>query len=767
MGLLSCNPYKKITQGDFLLTSNTIKFKSQKTSLDKEELLTLIKQKPNKKVFGFWRFHLGMYTWGISGKSDSTKFKRWLQNIGEAPVLLDSFQLKRSVNQMKTYLHNKGYFNAEVYDSVVIKKKQAAVFYNVEPKLPYTIRSYKYEANDTLLLLIARSASFVVKTIVPGELYDTDKMETEREKITREMKMKGFYFFEKAFIKFEADTSVGNHQVDVKCIINQPLISVGSDKDSLKEVKHRFYRLGKIFVDLDFQPRREDNFKPDTLSYNGLNFIYYNKLKFKPSTLNDNILLRSGRTYQINQHELTLKKISDLKTFRFVNIGFEADTSGKEVLHTHIHLTPSRKQNINFDTQGTNTSGNLGVSANIGYQNRNALRGAELLEFKILGGLENQISTSGVETRIGKTPFNTLEFGSEANINIPKFVLPFGFSKLSTRVSSPKTQLRIQAVLQQRPDFTRNNLKVSYGINFRKGNFHRFFFNMYEINRVNVYDQSPQFVENLIRLNDRNIQFQYQPHFSTSTNFTYQFTNQRLNRLENFSFLRVFVESSGSTVRFAGRLLNGSRDTVGNYLLFGIPFSHFVKVETDFRYYMVFNSSTQFVSRFNVGIGVPFSNLGTLPYENNFFGGGANGIRAWNFRRLGPGSEPGVSLDQFGDTKIEANFEYRFGVYKFFKMALFTDIGNVWFNPLNNARTERGTFRFSTFYKELAVGAGTGFRLDFSFFVIRLDAAIRLRNPVREEGQRWLNTLDLTNSETKKFNIFTVPTYQIGIGYPF
>jgi outer membrane protein assembly factor BamA len=217
------------------------------------------------------------------------------------------------------------------------------------------------------------------------------------------------------------------------------------------------------------------------------------------------------------------------------------------------------------------------------------------------------------------------------------------------------------------------------------------------------------------------------------------------------------------------RTFRTTKDISNNYVLFGIPFAHFLKLEGDYRHYFVINQRSQFVVRGNIGVGFPLGNLGTLPYENNYFGGGANGIRAWLFRRLGPGSAAVSSIDQFGDMKIEANAEYRFGVYKFFKMALFADAGNVWFTPFNKIRSPDGTFAFKTFYKQLAVGAGIGIRLDFNFFVIRLDAALKLHNPVRPEGERWFKDLLYAKTETDvpRFNILKVPVYQIGIGYPF
>ncbi len=765
---ISCRSTRRLKEGEFLLVKNTVINKNAK--IDNGELSSYIKQKPNRKIFGVWRFHLMLHNWG-SGKNDSSKFNRWLQRVGEASVVLDSFQTKRSLGQLNTYLKSKGYFEGKVKDSVTIKRKKARVLYTVESGKPYIIRNYSFVANDSILLYIARSAERINRLVIKGNPYDADVLDAEREKITREMKMKGFYYFEKDYIRFEADTTIGNREVDIKCVINNPLIASDTKPDSLVEGHHQIYRLGRIYINTQFNPKSLDFGSPDTLVYNNVTFTYDRKMKFRPGTLMDALAFRSHTGYQINQVENTYRRISDLKTFRFSNINFSPNTTfvdNKNILDAYIYLTPSPKQYFDFSTQGTNTSGNLGVSANVVYQNRNAFRGAEMLELKLLGGLENQFGITGPDRKIGSSPFNTLEIGSEVNLYFPKFILPFGLSKLSSKVSAPRTNLKFLVNLQQRPDFTRNNARVSYGINFKKGNFHRFFLNIYEVNRVNVYNLSETFSHRLDTLADPAVKYSYQPHFTVSTNFTYQFTNQQVSKLQDFSFFRFYIESAGSTMMAISRTFKGTKDTLGNYLLLGVPFAHFLKLEGDFRHYFVFNARSQFVVRLNAGVGIPLGNLGTLPYENNYFAGGANGIRAWNYRRLGPGSEPNDQI-AFGDMKMEANAEYRFGVYKFFKMALFADAGNVWFTSFNKIKSKKGEFNIGTFPKQIAVGAGIGIRLDFNFFVIRLDAALKLHNPVKEDGERWFTDLTYQKEENspKRFNLFKVPTYQIGIGYPF
>jgi hypothetical protein len=354
-------------------------------------------------------------------------------------------------------------------------------------------------------------------------------------------------------------------------------------------------------------------------------------------------------------------------------------------------------------------------------------------------------------------PFNTLEINPEISLVIPEFLVPFKVHRI-TRYGNPKTIISVSYNFQQRPDYTRTIFNAKFGYKWAQSQFARHFLNPLEVNFVNIYNEDAAFIERLNNLQDKLLLNTFSPHLITTTNYTYIFNNQRVNKKENFSYFKARLESSGNILRGIMAAAQAVKDTNGSYRIFDIPFSQYLKYELDYRRYWQLNEHSQLVFRANQGLGYPLYNLGVLPFESSFFGGGTNGIRAWTARSLGPGSLPDSLnvYDQFGDIKLEFNLEYRFDIYRWFKGALFADAGNIWLIKKDDDRPG-GQFQFKDFYKELAVGAGLGIRLDFSFFIIRFDMAFPIHDPGRPLNDRWA----VKYFTTKDIN------YNLGIGYPF
>jgi len=429
------------------------------------------------------------------------------------------------------------------------------------------------------------------------------------------------------------------------------------------------------------------------------------------------------------------------------------------VLDCHIQLSPSTRQAFSVEAQGTNTEGNPGLSASIIYQNRNLFRGAEILEVKLRGGVETQVVFGAVENRPiwDGLPFNTLEFSPEVSLTLPKFISPFRTDRL-LRYGNPRTIISASYNFQQRPDYTRSIVNARFGYQWSQNLTKQHRFNPIEVNFVNIYNEDTAFVNRIESLRDELLRNSYRPHMTPTTNYTFIYSSQKLNRRENFSFLRVRLESSGNILRGIMALAQTDKDTTGSYRLFNIPFSQYLKYEVDFRRYLMLNNHTQLVLRTYHGLAFPLLNLGAVPFESSFFAGGANGIRAWQVRSLGPGSLP-ASLnlgDQFADIKLEFNIEYRFDIYRWFKGAVFADAGNIWLVKPDKDRPQ-SNFDFRRFYKEIALGIGVGLRLDLNFFVIRLDMATPMHDPSEREDDRWV--IDRFRPGDIQF--------QFGIGYPF
>lgn len=765
-----------------MLVRNSVKVDDPK--VEKDELSRLIRQKPNRKILGFYRFHLQVWSLVNAEKVEARKidleakadrrnqrraargkdpkeprrsFGEWLMDIGEEPVAFDPSLAKRSAEQMALYMRSKGYFQATATDTVEYKGRKARATYHVHAGPRYKIRVYDNLVDDPKIADLVRLGRLDA-LLKSGNHYDADKMQEERTRLTRLMRSSGYFAFTESNIRYQADTSAGNHQVDVRLLIE------GVAEDTVKPMPSlSLYRIRNVYVNTDYDPKRTDMIRVDTTLYNGIHFIYNRKFRHRPELLMSKVFFNPGDLYRIKRSEMTYQMLSSLKAFRYINISFSEvkDSLPGEMIDALVQLTPSLKQTFSIEAQGTNTEGNLGLSGNFIFQNRNLFRGAEILEFRIKGGMESQVLTRGGQDRnlTDYLPFNTLEIGPEVSLSVPKFIVPFG-TKFLSRYSNPFTVFRLAYNYQQRPDFTRSIFNTTFGYRWTSGQSHRHQLSLVEVNFVNIYNESQAFKDRVAQLQDNLLRNSFRPHLTTYTNYIYTFNNQRINRERNFSFLRLKLESSGNLLRGIMTAAQANKDTTGSYRIFNVPFSQYLKYEFDVRRYWYVGAAGQVVARFYQGLGYPLQNLGSLPFESSFFGGGANGIRAWKPRRLGPGgaSDTLKLIDQFGDIKIEVNLEYRFNIYRWFKGAVFTDAGNIWL-VRKDADRPGGNFDFSRFYKEFAWGGGVGLRLDFKFFVIRLDAAIPFHDPARAEGHRWVNSWPWESGSWVNLNL--------GIGYPF
>ncbi|MCB9185967.1 MAG: BamA/TamA family outer membrane protein [Flavobacteriales bacterium] len=783
----SCSPTRKLSDGEYLLTKNVVNSHSKVVS--KSDLEGYIRQKPNRKLFAqtFLRFHLQVYNLvnqvkleervlvleeknekrnkrrkakGKEPKERRRSFWEWLADIGEAPVIYDPMLADKSAEQLEIFLRGKGHFDAVVEDTVVLdqKRKKAKAVYNVVTHQPYTVRKIEYTITDPRLARLARPVRGRERILKEGMNYDVEKFQEERDRIERNLKSNGYYAFSDSYVRFEVDTNLGSHQADLKISIADPVV-----RDTLraKLSGHQTYTIRNIYVHTDYDQKLVGKLDYDTLVYNGVHFIYKGKFRHRPEMLLDKLFFKTGDLYRIKRGELTYRYLSSLRAYKFINIAYQEamEDDGRHVLDCRINLTPGLRQGFSFELQGTNTEGNLGVSGSFIYRNKNLFRGAEILQFKVSGGLESQVVASNVQNENinGVLPFNTIEVKPEISLTFPKMLVPFKPLRI-IRYGDPKTIISLGYNFQQRPDYTRTIFNAKFGYQWMQSQYAQHYLNPLEVNFVNIYNKAAAFIERLNNLQDKLLLNTFSPHLTTTTNYTYIFSNQRVNKKGNFSYFRAKLESSGNILRGVMALAQAKKDTNNSYRIFNIPFSQYLKYEVDYRKYWQVTDFSQLVFRINQGLGYPLQNLGALPFESAFFGGGANGIRAWSARSLGPGSLPdSLNLqDQFGDIKLELNLEYRFDIYRWFKGALFADAGNVWLIKKDDDRPG-GLFEFKDFYKEFALGAGVGVRLDFSFFVIRFDVATPFHDPGRPENDRWA----IKYFQWKDVNL------NLGIGYPF
>lgn len=781
----SCSPTRKLADGEYLLVKNIIKNDSKVVS--KSDLESYIRQKPNRKIFGFYRFHLQVHNLvnqeklekrakildeknakrnarrkskGKDPKDRRRSFWEWLQDVGEEPTIYDELTTKKSTEQLEIYLRGKGHFNASVADTVVFnrKKKKAKVTYTINSRTPYKVRNVAYKITDPRLTRLTKPARGRSRILKKGMNYDVDKFQEERERIERNLRSNGYYAFSDDYVRFEVDSNLGKHKVDLKISIANPELDniVEEEKN-----RHQIYRIRNIYVHTDYDQRGTRVVDYDTLVYNGVHFIYAGEFRHRPEMLLDKIFFKTGDVYRVKRGELTYQYLSSLRAYRFINLSYQEaiESDNSYVLDCFINLTPGMKQSYAIEFQGTNTEGQLGVSGSFIYRNKNLFKGAEILQFKLTGGVESQVVASNIddENINGVLPFNTIEVNPEIQLTFPKLLVPFKPHRV-IRYGDPKSIISLGYNYQQRPDFTRSIFNAKFGYQWMQTQYARHFLNPLEINFVNISNEAQAFIDRINSLRDKLLVNTFSPHLTTTTNYTYIYSNQRVNKKGNFSYFKARLESSGNFLRGVMALAGAKKDTNNSYRIFNIPFSQYLKYEVDFRKYWQVTDFSQIVFRINHGLGYPLLNLGVLPFESAFFGGGANGIRAWSARSLGPGGLPdSLNLqDQFGDLKLELNLEYRFDIYRWFKGAVFADAGNVWLVKKDADRPD-GLFKFSEFYKQIALGAGLGLRLDFSFFIIRFDVATPIHDPGRPEDDRW----------AVQYFKWSDVNLNLGIGYPF
>lgn len=747
----SCSTTRYVPDGSYLLKDN--KLKGELRGLNEEEMSSYLRQKPNKKIL-LVRFHLGLYN--LSKKDKENWFNNYLRTIGEAPVIYDESLKDRSNSQLELYLRNKGYYKAQVKDSVVFEDKKATVSYQVQTGEPYRIRKISYEFEDPAL------AEYVLRDTLnsllrKSRLFDLDIMAEERERIETLLKGKGYYNFSQEFIYFLADTSLGSNQVDIG--VNIKLYREFRSDGSYVEMFHPKYRIRDVFINTNYNlaaalsdPGRYSE-ELDTVNIRGINIISYGDRNVKPGIVIESNYLIPGEIYDINNVRRSNRNLSSLRLFRLVNIEFREtgieNGEGERLMDCSIMLTPQTLQSFTVDVEGTNSSGNIGVAGSVNYQHRNLFKGAENFEMRFKGAIETLEGYTG----------NLAEIGTEARITFPRFLLPFRTDQFIKKFN-PSSSLSFAYNYQRRPEYTRTIANASFGYNWKGNRYLTHQVNPFELNLVNIPYRAPAFLE-WLENEGKNIFYSYQTHLVLNSSYSAVFTNQNIQKTRDFFYVRANFESAGNAL-YSGYKLAGIEVDSGAFRLFNTEFAQYLKSDIDFRFYNVIDESNSIVYRFFAGAGLPYLNSSAMPFEEKYFAGGANSIRAWQVRSLGPGSyleKKRLTYPiQTGDIKLEANIEYRFKLFWVLEGALFVDAGNVW--AINKSDERPGAlFNPGNFYRDIAVGTGLGTRFDFSFFLFRLDLGLKTRNPVLPDGEKWLfGNRKITGSDLQ---------LNVGIGYPF
>ena len=754
----ACQTNRYVPDKEYLLSKVSIQT-DQKT-IDKNTLKTYQKQKPNTRIFGFWKFHLGLYN--LSKKKNENG---WLKRIGEAPVVYDPYLTEKTKQEFERYMHNKGYYNAEVKDSAILKTNgKAEVYYYIKANQPYLIRKYETVIKDDSLRPVLGKPD-EEGLVRPNSLFDSDLLGSESQRLLKKLQNGGFYKSTKNIFYYEADSTRKEHHVDLKLVVEKESIADTSDqivkKNHERYTFRNFYYLnekdsqGTLFSDNG----AVDSTRKDTLQVGHHYFIYKGKKRLKPDLLKNANHLDDNVYYSSELVDRTYNEYFALRLFKLVNIRFveiaQKDSLGNPMLDCYIQLTPSLSQSYSASIEGTNSLGNFGVAGNLGYQHKNLFRGGEIFDLQFLAATQKQSYGVGDSA----TVFNSFETGVDARITVPKFIAPF-FKANFFQYSTPQTFFNISYNYQRRPDYTRTIARSAFGYQWKSSDFTTHRVNLLDINLVKMFALDSAF---LSRIENLYIRSSYIDHSITAFNYSYTYSTQTQKK-SDYVVVKFNIETAGNMLYLVNQALGSSKyvsegGTVNQYHILNTPFAQYIKYDLEYRKAWMDGGYNGLAIRAFGGMALAYGNSDQIPFERKYFSGGANGIRAWPIRTLGPGSyrsNPNEFPNQSGDIKLEANAEYRFKMIGQLEGAFFFDMGNIWSIKDNRDGTE---FKFDRFYKEIALGSGLGLRYDFSYVILRLDLGVKMHDPSLLEGSRWISPGDYLKSSNVNF-VF-------GIGYPF
>ena len=683
----------------------------------------------------------------IRDLQDGNILMRW----GEALSIYDEDLIEKTRDQMQLYLQNRGYFDGSVGYDTEIKGKRKYVTYYVEEDFPHIIDTVRlYTSDSSIYQLIEHNKE--ESHLVIGDNYDQNNLVRERERVEKLLKNNGYFDFSRQYIEYNVLTDIKPYSLEVDMIINDPV----------RRGYHKQFQLDSvIFVtDASVQPRQEQR---SFFNYNGITYQYYTK-RFSKKILDQRVFLNSKSYYSLENTLNTQRQLAYLDNFKFININY--DTTGGSFI-ANIFTSPLEKYQMTNEVGLNVTEGYPGPFYNLSLKNRNIFGGLENLEITGFFGFE------GVASATTKEIYSSIESGAKLALIFPQFIMPASPEfKRKVGINNPNTVIRSGFNFTNRPEYTRTNFTSALGYSWQKERRRVYNFTLSELSliRSETSEDFDKILEDLDSLGNPLIK-SFDPSFVTSMNFSviYNFNPDDFYGNKS-SLLKLFAEAGGSMFNFfePQSFEQNRSDTV--------QYFQYLKFASDFRRHITINETNGIATRLNFGVAYPYGKNKTLPYEKFFFAGGSNSLRAWPPRRLGPGSYPprenvdqekdgkyDYSVEKPGEILIEANIEYRSKLVGFIDWAFFVDAGNVW-KFYENPEFPGADFKFNRFYKEIAVGMGLGLRLNFSFLVIRFDYGVKMYDPAREEGDRWLgDNLSLTNWRGEKGQSL----WNIAIGYPF
>lgn len=837
--LSSCNAVKRLEDDQNLLTNNRVLVNGERTG--ESRVHNQLYQRPNSRLLGF---PLQLHVYNLADPTPDSTFQdwlyrrpnrrerlvsllsakqverlgesyvdlnEWLEDVGEAPVIVNEQRVERSAERLRAWYWNRGWFDAETSYEIIPKKNQRAeVRYEVITNRPYII--------DSVTTRIASGSVDSIyemhrqeSMIKPGMRYRSADFGAERERLTTLFRNNGIYHFEQEYITFEADT-VGTEQKVNAAVLVQNREAVVDGVST--RIPFNVYRISKVNVFPDYNIDNRDDPVTDTASYEGYDLYSFDELRYRPRALTDAIFITPGTIYSDSDRTLTYNRLNQLRIFRYPNIQFiedPEDTTNTSLI-ANIFLTPRPKYSLGFefDVSQSNIQ-RFGIGFGGSLLVRNLFGGAEILELSGRGSIG---ASKEVANNINDRFFDITEVGTDVKLTLPRIMFPISTERFIPKYMYPFTSFSLGASTQNNIGLDRQSLtaimnyrwfpseilthqldllNIQYVRNLNTANYFNVYQNSFqELNRIAtstnvdvddsyfiVNDQGirrlsiPEGAENFLS-DTRDRDFNLTPNqlqnlndirerknrltednLIFASNFSYILNKKEDIYDEDFSRLRVKVESAGNFLSGFSRIADLEQDETGRYNIFGVNFSQYIRTEVDYIKHWDLGRDNVFAIRTFGGIAIPYGNSNSIPFIRSFFAGGPNDNRAWQAYSLGPGSSGGRNEFNEANLKLAFSAEYRFRLLGDFRSALFIDTGNIW-NVFDVVEEEASTFTSLADLRDIAVGTGVGLRYDFSFFVLRFDLGFKTYNPAREIGNRWFTDFSLSQA-----------VFNVGINYPF
>ncbi|WJS96172.1 outer membrane protein assembly factor [Flavobacterium johnsoniae] len=736
----------------------------------------------------------------------------FLKSTGEPPVIVDTAKTKKSLLRLKYYYFNNGYFNVLTdYTIDTVGRKRAAINYNITTGPAYkldTIRtSIKTPALDSLYRTNPEPS-----LLKSGNQYKTTDFEDEKNRITTYFRNHGAYYFQPTYVTFDIDTIGKKAKADVTLKISDNTIQ---GRDSSRTEPFKLYTISDVNIYTDYSAANAKKKPTDSTTYNNFNLYSYNKLKYKPRAITDAIFITKGSTFADFRTTLSSRYLNNLRVFNYPSIQYEVDKrdSTAQSLIANVYLTPRKKYSFGATLDLTHSNiQDFGIGASISETIRNVFNRAETLEISA----RLNVGSSRDMANPNDNFFNVSEYGLDLKLNFPRILLPFGTEKIIPKSMIPYTSITSGFSKQRnigldKENFTggisynwtpkRHNtaklelLNAQFVRNLNPDNYFRVYTSSYDdLNNIGKdYNQKPinwgdteeeqanknlkiptgtagftnDVLTNTTALQPGDAQYKEvesieerrvrltENDFILATSYTFTKTTKKDLADNNFYQFRTKIESAGTLLTLVSEIGNLQKNSRGNYEIFNLEYSEYVKTEFDYIKHWDFGKEKVLAVRSFFGIAIPFGNSNYIPFSRSYYGGGSNDNRAWQPYALGPGSTNAVNDFNEANMKIAASIEYRFKIFGDVKGALFADAGNIW-NVLDNVVDPKAKFDNLNDLEEIALGTGFGLRYDLSFFVIRLDLGFKTYNPAHEKGDRWF----------KEYN-FGHSVLNFGINYPF